>query len=85
MRDDEIIRNDAENLPDYLRQSCLQTVPWYFLTLHRRLWIELTAQASVVYFANDVVSRVDEHGRISITDRRRVVRNDQEILLPAAW
>jgi hypothetical protein len=68
-----------------LRQFCLQTVPWYVLNPHRRLWIELTAQACVAYFANVVVSRVDEHGTISITDRGRVVRNDEDILIPAVW
>jgi len=68
-----------------LRQFCLQTVFWYFLKLHHRLWIELTAQACVAYLADDVVSRVDEHRTISIADREGVVRNDEDLLIPAAW
>jgi hypothetical protein len=64
-----------------LRQFCLQTVPWYFLNLQRRRWIELTAQACVAYFANDVGARADEHGTISITGRGHVVRNDEDILI----
>jgi hypothetical protein len=85
MHGEEIIRKDAENLPDFLHQFCLQTVPWYFLNQHRRLRMELTAQASVAYFAGDVTSRVDEHGKISITDHGRVVRDGEDILIPAGW
>jgi hypothetical protein len=67
-----------------LRQFCLQTDPWYFLNLRRRRWIDLTAQTCVAYFAKDVGARLVSGGTLSITDRGRVARNDEDIPIPAA-
>jgi hypothetical protein len=85
MHGEEIIGKDPRNLPDFLRQFCLQTVPWYFLNRHKRLRIEMTAEASTAYFAGDIQSRVDPGGRIEITDHGRRLRDGDDILMPAGW
>jgi Endo-alpha-N-acetylgalactosaminidase len=85
MHGEEIIRKDPKNLPDFLHQFCLQTVPWHFLNQHRRLKVELMPRASFAYFAGDVRSRVDQNGSIVITDHGRTVRDGDEVLMPASW
>jgi hypothetical protein len=85
MHGEDIAQKDPERLPDFLREFCLQTVPWYYLNRHDRLRVELTPEWSEAYFSGDVVTRVDQTGKVTISERGRVLRDDNNILFPALW
>ncbi len=85
MHGEEIVGNDPERLPGFLREFCLQTVPWYFLNRHDRLRIEITPDASQAFFSEGVVTRVTSEGRITVTENGRVLRDGDDILEPALW
>jgi hypothetical protein len=85
MHGEEVIGKDPENLSGFLREFCLQTVPWFYLNQHERLSVELTPQLSTATFSGDLISRVDRAGRIVITEHRRTLRERDDILFPASW
>ena len=85
MHGEEIAGKDPERLSGFLREFCLQTVPWYYLNRHERLRAELTPEANEAYFSGDVVSHVDRTGRIVITEHGRTIRDGDNILIPALW
>ena len=85
MHGEEIVGKDAERLPGFLREFCLQTMPWYYLNRRERLRVELTAEASEAFFSGDTVTRVDREGRITITENGRALRDGDNILIPALW
>lgn len=85
MHGEDIMRKDPDHLPDFLREFSLQTVPWYYLNRHKRLRVELTPEASEAYFSGDVISHIDATGRITISEHGRIVRDGDNILIPAFW
>lgn len=82
MHGEENVGKDAERLPGFLREFCLQTVPWYYLNRRERIRVELTPEASEAFFSGDTVTRVDRADRITITERGRVLRDGDNILIP---
>lgn len=85
MHGEEIVGKDAQRLPGFLREFCLQTVPWYYLNRHERLRVDLTPEASEAFFSGDTVTRVDRAGRITMTEQGRTIRDGDDILIPALW
>ena len=85
MHGEDIFEKDPQNLPGFLREFCLMTVPWYYLNEHKRLSVEVTPQSSTASFEGWILSRVNLSGRIAITERGRVLRDGDDILMPAGW
>jgi hypothetical protein len=85
MHGEDIIERDPQNLSGFLKEFCLQTVPWYYLNQHQRLRVELMPQLSKAFFAGNVITSVDGNGRIVITEAGRELRDGDDILMPAGW
>jgi hypothetical protein len=85
MHGEDLIDKDPEQLTGFLREFCLQTVPWYYLNRHQRLRVELTPGVSEAYFSGDVETRVDAAGRVDMSEHGRVLRDGDDILIPALW
>jgi len=85
MHGEDLIGKDPDRLTGFLREFCLQTVPWYFLNRHQRLRVELTLGESEAYFSGDVETKVDATGRSVMTENGLILRDGDDILIPALW
>jgi hypothetical protein len=85
MHGEDLIDKDPDGLTGFLREFCLQTVPWYYLNRHQRLRVELTPGVTEAYFSGDTETRVDAAGRIVMSEHGRVLRDGDDILIPALW
>jgi hypothetical protein len=85
MHGEDLIDKDPDRLTGFLREFCLQTVPWYYLNRHQRLRVELKPGVSEAHFSGDVETQVDAAGRVVMSERGRVLRDGDDILIPALW
>jgi hypothetical protein len=85
MHGEDEVTHDPQNLSGFLGEFCLHTVPWYYLNKHERLSVQIAPEMSTASFAGDVTSRVSATGRISITEHGRLLRDGEDILMPASW
>jgi hypothetical protein len=85
MHGEDIAEKDADSLPGFLREFCLQTAPWYYLNRHTRERVEHTRESSAAFFSGGVKTHVDHSGRVTIREGERVIQDGDDILVPALW
>jgi hypothetical protein len=80
MHGEEIWNNDKTNMPGFLGMFCRTTLPWYFLGRFERQKFENEA----VYYSDGVVALTEDGKRI-IRKGDFVLREDDNLFVPALW
>ncbi|WP_243633205.1 endo-alpha-N-acetylgalactosaminidase family protein [Paenibacillus xerothermodurans] len=80
MLGENIIKNDPENLSGFQADFATKTLPWQYLNQLKRL----TDVNGVVTFENDVKSW-NENGKLRITQGDAVLRDGNDVFVPALW
>jgi hypothetical protein len=80
MHGEEIWQKDKENMPGFLGMFCRTTLPWYFLSRLERQKFE----NDVLYYSDGVVA-LTESGRNIIRKGDFVLREDDNLFVPALW
>ena len=80
MQGEELWKQDKSNMPGFLGQFCRTTLPWYFLGRFERQKFENEA----VYYSDGVVA-LTENGKRIIRKGDFVLREDDNLFVPALW
>ncbi len=80
MHGEEIYTRDRDNLPGFLGMFCRTTLPWYYLSRLDREKFEHDA----LYYSDGVVARLEKGKRI-IRDDEFLLREDDNLFVPALW
>jgi hypothetical protein len=80
MHGEEIYQRDKETLPGFLGMFCRTTLPWYYLSRLERTRFE----NEVLYYSDGVVARAEDGKRI-IRKGAFVLREDDNLFVPALW
>jgi len=80
MHGEEFWQQDKERMPGFLGMFCRTTLPWYFLSRLERLKFE----DGILWYSDGVVARVETGKRI-IRQGDFVLREDDDLLVPALW
>jgi hypothetical protein len=75
-----IFLKDKENLPGFLREFCTMTLPWYYLSQLERVALV----KDTLYLSDGVMARV-ENGKKIIRKGDFIVREDDNLFVPALW
>ena len=81
---EETFKNDKDSLSGFLREFCLNTVPWYYLNRLERKYVVRSKKENSVIFSSNVETSLKD-GRFTITKDSKVCVDDENILLPALW
>jgi hypothetical protein len=80
MQGEEVFLTDLESLPDFLLQFCTSTLPWLYLSQYdRKAFID-----NKLYYDNGIVAG-DENGNKMIRQGSFVVRENNDLFVPAVW
>ena len=80
MHGEEIWKEDKANMPGFLGMFCRTTLPWYYLGRLQRVKFENDA----LFYSEGVVAR-KEGGKRVIRRGEFVVREDDDLFVPALW
>lgn len=80
MHGEEIYQEDKENLPGFMGMFCRTTLPWYYLSRLERMRFENGA----LFYSDGVVARTEE-GRNIIRKGEFVLRENDDLFVPALW
>ena len=80
MHGEEIYQKDKANMPGFLGMFCRTTLPWYYLSRLERQRFENDA----LYYSDGVVART-EGGKRVIRKGEFVLREDDDVFVPALW
>jgi hypothetical protein len=85
MMAEDRVREDSERMTGLLPDFCLRTLPWYYLNRHDRLRLLLTPEMSEATFSDGLVVRLYRDNRYSIEHNGRVLRDGDNVCMPALW
>jgi hypothetical protein len=80
MHGEEIYQKDKESMPGFMGMFCRTTLPWYYLSRLERKRFE----NGVLYYSDGVVART-EGGKRIIRKGEFVLREDDDVFVPALW
>ncbi len=80
MHGEEIWQKDKEQMPGFLGMFCRTTLPWYFLSRFERVKFE----GGALFYSDGVVARTED-GRHIIRQGDFVLREDDDLFVPALW
>ncbi len=80
MHGEEICKQDKDNMPGFLGMFCRTTLPWYYLGRFQRVKFENDA----LFYSDGVVAR-NESGKRIIRKGEFVLREDDDLFVPAMW
>jgi hypothetical protein len=80
MHGEEIWQRDKDQMPGFLGMFCRTTLPWYYLSRRERLKFE----NEVLFYSDDVVARSEEGKRV-IRRGEFVLRENDDLFVPALW
>lgn len=75
-----MIKRSPDKLKGFLSEFCTTTLPWYYLNRLERLKLE----QETLFFSEGVTSR-EEDGKIIIRQGERILRDGNDLLIPALW
>ena len=79
------VREDAGKMTGLLQDFCLQTLPWYYLNRCDRLRLSMTREMSETTFSDGLMVRLYRDNRYIIEHRGRVLRDGDDVCVPALW
>lgn len=84
MHGEDIIKNDPEQLSQFLYQFCTQTLPWYYLNQLDRLEYIQNEKYREVRFSDGVTTRLagDEY---TMRKGKQLMVHNNNIFVPALW
>lgn len=85
MAAESIIKADKENLKGFMADFALKSVPFYFLNRFDRLTYNKSGGVTTATFSEGVVSRQDGDGSLHITQNGIVLRDGNDVFMPALW
>ncbi|HOX40493.1 MAG TPA: endo-alpha-N-acetylgalactosaminidase family protein [Candidatus Brocadiia bacterium] len=80
MHGEEIWQKDKDNMPGFLGMFCRTTLPWHYLSRLERVKFE----KETLYYNDGVIARI-ENGRKIIRKGDFVLREDDDLFVPALW
>ena len=80
MHGEEIWKQDKDNMPGFLGMFCRTTLPWYYLSRLERVKFENGS----LFYSDGVVAR-NESGRHIIRKGDFVLRENDDLFVPALW
>jgi hypothetical protein len=80
MHGEEIWQRDKEGMPGFLGMFCRTTLPWYYLSRLERQKFE----KDVLHYSDGVVAGT-EHGKRVIRKDDFILREDDNLFVPALW
>jgi hypothetical protein len=80
MHGEEIWKQDKDNMPGFLGMFCRTSLPWYYLSRLERVKFENDA----LFYSDGVVAR-NESGKRIIRKGDFVLREDDDLFVPALW
>ena len=80
MHGEEIWKEDKDNMPGFLGMFCRTTLPWYYLGRFQRVKFENDA----LFYSDGVIAR-NESGKRIIRKGEFVLREDDDLFVPALW
>lgn len=80
MHGEEIWKQDKDNMTGFLGMFCRTTLPWYYLGRFQRVKFENDA-----LFCSDGVVARNESGKNIIRKGEFVLREDDDLFVPALW
>ena len=84
MHGEDIIRKDPKQLSGFLRQFCMQTLPWYYLNRLDRITYSDEKTYKEVTFSEGVVTHLDDNNYY-IKQNGRLLLENGDVFIPALW
>ena len=81
---EDIFKNNSKNLTGFLKEFCLNTLPWHYLNRLDRICFIMDKDEKKVIFSNDVETTVADNNFILKSSGKTLVENGN-VLLPALW
>ncbi|MDQ1255943.1 MAG: hypothetical protein QG656_538 [Candidatus Hydrogenedentes bacterium] len=80
MHGEEIWQKDKDAMPGFLGMFCRTTLPWYYLSRLDRVKVE----GETLYYSGDVAAQIED-GKKIVRKGRFVLREDDNLFVPAIW
>ena len=84
MHGEDLIRKDPQQLSGFLRQFCIQTLPWYYLNRLQRVVYNQTNNYREVQFSDRVTTRL-EGREYTIRQESDTMLHNGDVFMPALW
>jgi hypothetical protein len=80
------LHNDGQSGPAaFLKEFCLNTLPWYYLNRYDRLSYVYTPDAKEVHFSDDLITCLQNDGQFSIKHKGILLQDNNDVCIPALW